>query len=250
MQTAVDLRTEVVQRLETYFNYPANIDKTQIPLYGQWLNGELTRMNPTLVCKYAIDDIQLKSVKWGTGAHSQLYKRTMVLSPFVAEMGGPDLSMASKGSDDDFANVEVEPAKEDTQITMESISITNSSPALVEDNDTVAGDMMMVPNNDDALQKVITNVVDRYFVEQRQRDRKDIQADIRKIMTEVMGSMMEEKVLSTMNGLIEIKKPQQMESISSSVHDIESSATQNMKWMADMLEYAIAKYYLTSFLLT
>jgi len=235
MSTAVDLRLEVLQRVEAYYEFTENVESTEPSALAQWIDGDVNKMTPTLICEYAIDVLKLQSVKWISG--SQLSKRTMVLSPFETSMESPDqgsIDTEKKSNVELIAPGDTNELKqdEDSHPNIEPVNPINTSTAL-EGNDGVIEGMMMVPSDDADLNKVITNVVDSYFVSQRQQDRQDMQSDIRNIMTEVMETLVEQKVKSTMEGIIDTEKPLIMDKISSSAHNIEMETNQSIKINAE-----------------
>jgi len=222
--TAVDLKQDVLQRIEAYFEYETHVkEHSSDNLHSLWVNGEIHKMVATKVCKYAIDDLGLKSVKWVEG--NQLSKRTMVLSPFDPSMESPDDDYTDKSSEE-FTNIEL---SSDDTTGDKSADLT---PASVEGNVTSPEQTMGISSDDDALRDVIVSVVDTYFVQQRKQNREDLQTDIRTIMTEVMGSMIKGDINDTMETIIESNTPRVIENLTSSMQNIESKATATWEGIA------------------
>ena len=226
--SAVDLKLEALNRIETYYDYDSNVARTTERDYLEWVNGNVSRASPTRVCKYAIDVLRLQSMKWTIG--TKLIKQVMLLSPFDVVMEAPETTSAPSNTDskssDDFTELNVE---ETNPATM---SVGDTSPALVEGNSGVAGDMMMVPNNDDVLTKMITDTVDKYFVQFRERMMKDMEAMMKKMLEDVMQSTMDDRVTKALqskgkveiDALFDANKPTLIESVGSTIAEIQKRA--------------------------
>ena len=226
--SAVDLKLETLNRIETYFEYDSNVAHTNERDYLEWVNGNVSRASPTRVCKYAIDVLRLQSMKWTIG--TKLIKQVMLLSPFDTMMEAPETittpSNTDSKSSDDFTELNVE------ETNTATLSVGDDSPALVEGNSVVAGDMMLVPNNDEALTKLITDTVDKYFVQFRERMMKDMEAVMKTMLEEVLQSSMEERITKAIenkgkvniDALFDDNKPSLIKKVEATIEEIQKRA--------------------------
>jgi len=229
LNTAVDLKEEVLRRIEAYYDHEGNVSKTSELAHAQWLDGEVHKMNSTRTCQYAIDVLHLHTVKWVEGI--QLSKRTMVLSPFDTSMEAPEETPTASTDDNVSTTIEIDSDIEKSRPTVEMATNMDISPAVVE------GEMVMVPKSDEALQKLITNVVDTYFVTFRVKMMDDIQMNIRDTLNEFMEPKLEEKVTEIVNdkgtvklkNLIDATTPQMLEKINQSLKESQTNYESNVK---------------------
>ena len=227
--SAVDLKQDILTRIEAYFEYDDNVSQTPLQVYQDWLNGVIHRASPTRVCKYALDEVQLRTLRWTQG--TQLSKKVMLLSPFDKAMEEPEApTQTNSKSNDDFTAIEAE------ESNVESITTTTSTlPAVVEGTaSNVIGDM--IPN-DEALQKMILSIVETHLVEFRKQMLMEIKADMKSMMTEVMTNTMEDREKQSIfdqgqekiSELLNVNKPRIIEHIGSAVKEIQKTTENEFK---------------------
>jgi len=213
-------------RLEAYFEYDANVSQTRAQVYQDWQKGVIQKESPTRICRYALDEVQLQSLKWTKG--TQLSKKVMLLSPFDKTMEEPELPQeiiqSSSKSIDDFTAIEAE------ESNMESITTTNTLPAVVEGTPNVVGDTMLVTTNDEVLQKMILDTVQTCLTNFREEMLKEIKVDMKSMMSEVIKETIDKREQQTIvergedkiNQLLKVNKPRIIEHISSAVREIQT----------------------------
>jgi len=230
--SAVDLKLETINRIESYFEYDSNVASTAERDYLEWVNGNVSRASPTRVCKYAIDVLRLHSMKWTIG--TKLTKQVMLLSPFETLMEAPEPIATPSNTDSKSSDDSTEHNVEETNpVTM---SEGDNSPALVEGNSVMAGDTMMVSNSDEALAKMITDTVDKYFVQFRERMMKDMETLMRKMIENVMQSTMDGRVTEALQrkGKVEIdtlfdtNKPTLIQKVQATIEEVQKRAENDL----------------------
>ena len=228
--SAVDLKQDILTRIEAYFEYDDNVSQIPLQVYQDWLNGVIHRASPTRVCKYALDEVQIRTLRWTQG--TQLSKKVMLLSPFDKTMEEPEapqeVIQSNSKSSDDFTAIEAE------ESNVESITTTTTLPAVVEGNPNVIGDTI---TNDEALQKMILSIVETHLVEFRKQMLMEIKADMKSMMTEVMTSTIEDREQQSIidrgeekiNELLNVNKPRIVEHIGSAVKEIQKTTENDIK---------------------
>jgi len=229
LPTSVDLKVEVLRRIEAYYQYEENAQATSEKWYKEWMDGTVNKMTATKVCSYAVNSLKLNTVKFVSG--TQLSKRTMVLQPFTADMeytrGDSNLGKTESTStrSDEFTEIEVESATEDdgrivipdTQTTM------NTQPSVVEGNSTMEGEMIMLPNNDKGLNTIIINVVDRHLHDFKTTLMQEIGDEIRKTLREVIQDN------ATMKNVIKTTRDELMQTFTNDVNELKSNIVENIQ---------------------
>ena len=227
LPTSVDLKNDVLGRIEAYYKYDANVQATSEKWYKEWMEGDVKKMSATRVCNYAVNALKLNTVKFVQG--SQLSKRTMVLVPFMEDMENTRTELNtgktdSSKSSDDFTAIEAGSQTEEEESNLPGTQTTvNTLPSVIEGNSTMEGEMLMLPNNDGELNTIILNVVDRHLQAFRENFMKDIRDDMKTIIREAIQDD------ATMKSVVTMTRTELMETFTNDVRDLESNSVSNIQ---------------------
>jgi len=230
--SAVDLKQEILRRIEVYFEYEHNVSQTSTANYQIWLNGDISRGTPTKVCRYALDSLQLRSVKWTQG--TQLHKRVMVLSPFNSVMEAPDtnressnVNLNSSQRNDEINDVDLE------ETTNEKVSPDEQS---VEQIHTDEESRMLISKNDEKLNTMITDAVNTYMVTFRDQLVQEMKDMMKQMMADLVTSTVETQVLQVItekgnteiDKMLETTKPKMVEKVQSMLHEVQNKSEKDL----------------------
>ena len=231
LTSSVDLRIEILNRIGAYFTHPANVAITPENLYEEWMNGLVAKMSATNVCKYALDELNLRSIKWVEG--SQLTKRTMLLSPFTSDMEAPETRISmedvhdntvSKSGSEDFTAIEAGSETEgEGKISNSPETTLNTMPSVIEGNAIMEGEMVILPNNSNELKKIILDVVDTHL----QEFRKKLMSDVEKKTQEMIHEAFNEK--HRIKTMIQMTRDEMLTNVASSIKNMESTTVEHIR---------------------